>query len=456
MKRVISLLTAVILLMGLVGCSPATTPPKEDTIEPHTYTELPTELSAEKVGLINREFSVAAGGLYYKGENGYGILSFDGKADSGDVYSLCQPKGDYFMVGKSTSADMEDVTSANVAGLVDSTGRVLVPLRYASVELLGDGFARVAELTGTTENAEEKLTQITTEDGTVMCTGIWYIYDLETGEKVPGATGTKPYISFDCGGYLKYVLDDKAVVTATSDGKVLPNDVIHLKNGHYAVPSEKTVYDIQGNKKFTYDPNGHVPTDSADVSGYIIGKKTVSDKETYVLFDLEGNVVSPEFEHQPEPYGALFLVGKSLVKPDGTPVVEGGCERAFYESVYGQSWAVNDNKTTKVVDKTGKVLFENTADGSMVDTTLMVCYVSKDSKRVYYSGKDNDYTITGAALSPFVVKTPVGESSYALVNVLTGGEILSGALDYKAAVSGSLVYVYAQNAENVTEVYVMR
>lgn len=429
---------------------PGYTPP-----QPLVYTELPTELAAEKVGSLDREVTNTASGLIYKEEDLYGTITLDGQVDTGAIYVYCEAKSGYFIVTK-TEADTADVTTANVVGLVDATGKVIIPLRYASVELLGERFARVAELTGRTENKEEKLTQFVEDGETVMCSGNWYIYDLKTGKKVPGATGTKPYICFDCGGYVKYVTDDKVAVVATPDGTALPEEPIHLKNGHYALPSNYTVYDSEGNQKFTYDPNGYIPVDSGDVSGYIVGEKKVGGKSTYVLFDLEGNVASAEFTTKPVQYGELFHVGQSLVKVDGTPVVEAGCERVFWESAYGQCWAINDGKTTKVVDKTGNVMCENKPDESMVDTNNMLCYATGDTTRAYYCFDEKAFSIQGVALSPFVIKRPAENSCYELVNALTGEVILSGAQDYKVTLVNSVLYVYAKNDVNSADIYVVR
>lgn len=466
MKRLCCTLLSFCLLMGLAGCGeeeavpqqPSVTVPAEEYVplEPAVYTELPTGLKAEKVGSLSREVVTADGGLYYKEKDKYGIMTLDGKLDSGAIYAHCQPKGTYFIVSKKLG-DMAQVTTANVVGLVDATGREIIPLQFASVELLGDRIARVAELTGRTEKEEEKLTSFTENGKTVLCAGRWYLYDLRTGKPIPGATGTKPYISFDCGGYVKYVKDDKTVVVSTPDGTVLEKEPMHLENGHYAVLEENTVYDSDGNKKFTYDPKKYKLLNSENVSDYIVAEILGGKKESYVLLDMTGKEASAVFEHKPLACGTLFHVGDSLLDIKGNPVVKGGCERAFWEPIYGQCWAVNDGKTTKVVDRNGQILFENKASGSMVDTGRMMCYKSVDDKRYYYSSKDKGFTVAGAALSTFLVKKPNEDTNYDVVNVLSGESILTGYTNYMvSSAADTLVYVYAKKADGNVDIYVIR
>jgi len=138
-------------------------------------------------------------------------------------------------------------------------------------------------------------------------------------------------------------------------------------------------------------------------------------------------------------------------------VVKAGCNSVYWEPVYGQSWAVSDGKTTKVVDATGRVVFENKTTGSKVDTKLMLCYKSGSEKRYYYSSKDKGFTVGGAGLAPFLVKKANGTTSYDVVNVLNGEVILTGYTDYTVSDAGdTLVYVYAKKPDGNTDVFVVR
>lgn len=448
---------AAVLLLGLTACRGGKGPLRDSTQEPLTYTALPTELTATQVGTIGRQTMPAAGGLYYKEGDLFGIMSLDGKEDSGAIYALCQPRGNYFMVRTKAEAASDSITEYNCLGLVDGNGNELVPLEYAVLDILGDRFVRVIEAVARTENEEEKLTYFMDGEDKVMCSGNWYIYDLQTGKKVPDATGTKPYIAFDCGGYVKYVTDDKVTVTALADGTVISNDVIHLKNGHYADPADHTVYNVDGDKMFTYDPSGYVPCESADVSGYIMAKKTVGDKETYALLDLEGKVASAEFDSRPVVHGQLLHVNKRLRNLAGEAVYDGETVMVYWEEKYGQLWVIDDGKIRKAVDKDGNVLYEGNNAGPVLDLSQKVCYMPADNQRLYYSLKDKNFTVGGICLSPFIVKSPEGETAYKLVNLLTGEAVLSGHMNYTVAnTDNSLLYVYAQVSDTEFEVYVVK
>ncbi len=457
MKRLLCILTSAVLLLGLTACRGGKTPLRDTIQEPLTYTALPTELKATQVGTIGRQVMPTAGGLYYKEGDLFGVMSLDGKKDSGAIYTMCQPRGNYFMVSTKAEADGDSVTEYNRIGLVDGNGEELVPPEYAVLDIMGDRFVRAIEVLSKTENEDEKLTYFMDGEDKVLCTGNWYIYDLQTGKRVPGATGTKPYIAFDCGGYVKYVTDDKVTVTALADGTAISNDVIHLKNGHYADPADHTVYNVDGDKLFTYDPNGYVPCDSADINGYIMAKKTVGDKETYALLDPEGNAASAEFDSRPVVYGQLLHVNKRLRNMVGDAVYDGETVMVYWEQKYGQLWVIDDGKTRKAVDKNGVVQYEGNNVNPVLDLQRKICYKKGDAQMLYYSLKDKDFTIGGVCLSPFIVKTADGDAAYKLVNVLTGEAILSGHLNYTVAeTDNSLLYVYAQVSDTEIEVYVVK
>lgn len=460
MKRVISLLMACILLLGLAGCqnSAGSSDPAETytPLEPLTYTGLPTALKAESLGMVNRSVNLTDSGLVYTEEGKYGIMTPDGQIDSGAVYANCEPKNDLFLVSKKTFNAAEGVQSMNTVGVVDAAGRVRVPLAFAQVTMMDGRFARAVEVTGTTEDESKGITYYLDEnENKVHCTGNWYLYDMQTGLAVPGATGTTRYAAYTYGSYVKYVTDDKQVVVSTPAGQAIPEEAVHLLNGYYVLEAEHTLYDGDGKALFTYDPAGYIPCESKGLEGYVAAKKQVDGKDSYVLMDLTGKVATAAFSAVPQVLGELLYADSKLVAFNGDTVAE-DFHVLYWESLYGQCWLTQKGTVRKAIAKDGSVLYFGNDKNPVLDVNQMLLYTTKDEKRVFYSVKDKDYTLTGLAVAPFIVKVPNGETYYDLVNVLTGEAILSGYLDYKTKIINNILYVYASVAENSYAVFAVR
>lgn len=457
MKRVISLLAACVLLLGSAGCkSPADPAETYTPLEPLTYTGLPTELKAESLGTINRKASLTESGLVYTEEGKYGIMTPDGKVDSGAVYVDCEPQNEYFLVSKKSFSAADGIASINTVGVVDAAGKVRVPLAFAQVSMMDGRFARVVEVTGTTEDESQGVTYYLDEnENKVHCTGTWYIYDMQTGKAVPGATGTTRYATYTYGSYVKYVTDDKQVVVSTPDGQTIPEEAVHLLNGYYVIEAENTLYDGDGKALFTYDPAGYVPCESKGLEGYVAAKKQVDGKDTYVLMDLTGSVVTAAFSAVPQVFGELLYVDGKLTSFSGDTVAE-DFHVMYWETLYGQCWLTQKGTVRKAITKDGTVLYTGNETNPVLDVNQMLLYTTQDEKRVYYSVKDQDFTLTGVAVAPFIVKVPNGETYYDLVNVLTGETILSGYLDYKTKIIHGVLYVYANVSEGVNDAFAVR
>ncbi len=458
MKRIIGLLMACTLLLAMVGCSGGKSNREEPyaPLEPLTYTGLPTELKAEPLGSLSGEISLTSNGIIYREGEKYGIITPDGKVDSGAIYAQYELKNDYFLVSKSKPSAINGIEGMNVTGVVDAAGNVRIPLEYAQIMMMDDRFARVVEITATVESEKEGVIAYVDDNGEkVHCAGTWYIYDMQTGEKVPGATGTTRYATYTYGSYVKYVTDDKKVVVSTPGGKEIPEKAVHLLNGYYVIEEENAVYNGDGEQIFTYDPAGYIPCESKDYDQYILAKKQVDGKDSFVLMDLTGKVVTTAFAVQPRVYGELLLVGSNLVAFNGTVVAENNIV-VYWESLYGQCWVSQTKDARKAISKDGTVLYEGGEEDPALDVHDMLLSKKVDGKEVFYSVKDKDYTLTGVAMAPFIVKVSNGESYYDLVNVLTGEVILGGYTDYRVKIIGGVLYVYAIEPENNFQVYAIR
>ena len=456
MKRWLSLLCAAVLLLTCTGCKNTQIVDQERV----TYTAFPTALSLQSVGTMERRGTAAAGGLYYRIGERYGITSFDGTADSGAIYKVCQPLLDAFTVAKETG-DAADPISLNTAGLVDAQGTVIVPLQYASVTAVDNRFIRVVEITGTCAEKKDAITEFTKDNGDVVyCTGNWYIYDITTGKRVPDATGTHPYAAYSYGSkYIKYVSDDKVEHIVNAEGIEYPAEAIHLKNGYYVMEQECAVYDADGARLFTYDPNGYIPTDNKDITDYILGKKTVEGKDVYALMDCHtGAVVAGELEAVPTVHGAMLHVNKMVLNLRGEPMFENPSNTLYMDPWTEQAWMMTDSVTKEkiVFDKDGNKLYSTTDNISF--TVNYFALQQKDGDTAYnLLLKDGSYSIKGTMLAPWLARVTNEDSTCNLVDTISGTTLLEGYNSISVAGGDEKpLYVYAVNAEDIVEIYCVR
>lgn len=84
----------ILAISMLAGCGGKTS----TNDEKEGYSEFPSKLTAEKIATLDMNeklMSVADGGIYYRSGDKYGVMSFDGKYDTGAIYSYCAPKKNF-------------------------------------------------------------------------------------------------------------------------------------------------------------------------------------------------------------------------------------------------------------------------------------------------------------------------------------------------------------------------
>ena len=275
---------------------------------------------------------------------------------------------------------------------------------------------------------------------------------------MPGATGTAKYASYSYAGeYIKYVTDDKVQHVVTPDGTELPKMAIHMKNGYYMLKAENTVYDAYGNKQFTYDPYGYVPLDDQTVSGYIVAKKNVASEEKYVLMDMTGNVVSAELDAVPVARGELLLVNNKVCNLKGEVLLDATVKTLYRDPVTKQAWMVTDTTTKEkfLLDKDGKILHRSGATETTFNVNNFNMHRKDGENDPYHMVlKDGSYTLKGVSLAPWLVRTTNEDGTYNLVETISGKTLLSNCAGLAAATGdGSMLYVYAMNADSKITVY---
>ncbi len=430
------------------------------------YAAFPERLSAEKINSIelnNIYTGKASGGIYYKGENGkYGIMTLDGKSDTGAVYAYCSPVGKYFKVSFDDFKAASNVEGLNCIGLVDATGKEIFPMSYATIEQLNERFFRVCEAKGQTTKKSEELVYYNTNDsfsfsfveGEARFKGNWYICDVTTGKPVNGVTGTTPHIAHAYGNFIEYVTDEKTIITANDKGEHLPEGAELFINGYYTVVKDGigTVCNSNGEEVFNYALDGFVPTQSD--GNFIVAAKR-EDTMKYVLMDFSGNIVSPEFNNRPTVCGSLVFAGNKLCKPDGTPIIDGNYTKVATDAFFEKTWLLENDSEYILIKEDGAVLYQGAKDGSVSVTASPFCISKKvNNKTMYYSFADKDFTLEGASDAPWLVKVQNSDGLFNIVDSISGETIISGYSDYTyVSIPNSSIYVYAKKNDGGIDIY---
>ncbi len=419
-------------------------------------------LSAKKIGSISMNyFTTAEGGLYYKDSNGkYGIMTLDGKSDTGALYTDCSNCGAYFQVTTKTADEVKSVTDLNCYGLVDVTGKEIIPAQYASFKKLNEYFVQAIKVSKVTTNKDDALIAYSSDnsfavfadDDDIYMEGSWDIYSVVSGQKIEGATGTKRYINVAYGKILEYVTDDGEKTVVNDKGEAAPVGAKVFKNNCYKVESDNTytVYDSDHNKLFEGDQNGYAPY--YDAGDYLLASKYENGEHSYVLLDKSGKQVSAVFTDDPSVYGDLLYVNEGLHTLDGKKFVDGQYGYVYDDAVFGKGLVLKQGEQYTCIDRTGAVLWE----GADYTSYIGLLRQKEGDKYTYYSVAEQDYTIEGTGFANWLVQVSQANHKYGIVDVISGKPIIEGYAYYKSVHVDGVLYVYAQGANNTYDIYLVK
>ncbi len=454
MKKILSIiLCAGIIAAALAGCSSGGTNNASNAIssaigtsdtsekEANASLGLPTSLKAEKIYSVDADshssLDLYQSGMTYRDrESGlYGVMTHDGKHDTGAVYTRCEQVGDLFEVTKS-KVDFGKVENVNVNGLIDGEGNTVLEEKYFGFKAISDRYYEAFEATGFTDNEDEALMYGTSEivsfnpkDGDTLFTGKWTVYDVVKKQFVEGATGTKPYSVEAYGKYLSYRTDDENdYCISGDDGSAFPEHHYRFEDGGYTVQDtdKGSVYDADGNLLFTYDLEGFVPHSK---DGEYYSASQYKDGEShYVLLDKTGKAVTAEFKDAIYIYGDYILCENVLYDFEGNKVIdeEIGSVRVepIYKSLYLLKAEKNNEKYT-VINGDGKVLFTN-KDNSKLNLDSFPIKSKDGDETSYYCYKDNDFTIAGSyyIADGWLIEADTANRMSNLVDAISGETII--------------------------------
>lgn len=460
MKKYVSLLLAALLILSLfAGCGAVD---KNKNVVNGTFKEY---LVAEKVGSLNRDnFTTADGGIYYRGDNGlYGVMSYNGAYDTGAIFTDVTPIGKWFQVRTRAIKDDRDVAGINASYLIDGKGKTIIAAGGA-FHKVSDRYIQVATATAYTLVEDEAVLCLTDNGLTFTGTyndesdwyaGNWVIYDTVGEKLVPGASGNRYALPTASGRYITYKDADDNFHKLNELGEALPEGGRLFEDGSYAIEGKVgDVYDQDGNKLFSYDLTGYIPTSYSN--GYYCASKYQDGSSKYVVMDRTGAVISSEFDTYMTIYGDIVHCDNKVYNLKGETVLAGTYESVYFDRVFEQNWMLRNDDYYTVIDKDGKVFFNGPDDKNhTVWTGDFVAAKKIDGENHYYSHKDQDYTIKGMHFAPWIIQTESANNLYDLVDSMTGKKLLEGYKDYDSISRNALAYYVYAKYDGGADVYLV-
>lgn len=454
MKKIISIILTVAIVASmattLTGCFSF-----GDQLDNVAYVSFDEQLQAEKVGTMrSTNHIMAETGIIYENEDGYrGVISYDGKHDTGAVFAFCQASEQNFRVAKTAASSYSDIAGLNSMGLIDAKGNVIVPYNYASFKTLNDRYVQAYTVTERTYIKDEALVYYTddtfsfsADDDDVLFKGTWCVYDVINGKTVPGLTGSTDLIITAKGRYLRYNDAEYNTIIVDENGTALPEGAELFDDGTYSYEERVgTVYDEDGNVMFEYDLAGFVPS---YVDGNYYKAVKYADGETiYVVMDKTGQIVSKEFTDSIDIVGNLVLCKDKVYNFNGENILEGDFTSVNYDLLYGNCYIANnyDTDISVIFKENGAILYQaKETDDLTVYNSEFVASKKIDGNYMYFSHKDKDYTIKGYSVAPWLVKVSDANGIYDLVDTISGENVLEGYTNYSSkVVNGTTSYILA-------------
>lgn len=453
---------------------------------------LPEKLTATKIGSIDvdRIFTVDDWGIRYRDENDmWGTITPDGKTNSGAKWTDCQKVGyniyGYYAVTTKDPDQMASIEDLNCYGLANAEGELLIPEKYASLDLLSERYIKVCEVTEKAESKEGALVYMSNsdwsflpDDDDVYFKGNWYVYDLEAGALVEGVSGTKPYHVAACGDVIEYYDDNYDMQYVDANGKEWKHTwFIEEDLGIYGIKDkdkgEATVYDNNGKKLFTYDSEKYDLSASEVLYGdyFRLREYKTDEKDSSWFMDKTGKIVSAEFVI--DDYNSISVVGNYIVAEGiGVCDFEGNVIYAseedldyFKDDMFGALYTFYNDAVVVVLDNKGNVVIE---DANINIGKKCVAFKEIEGKDLAYCYADKDYTLEGKEViggAPFVIRVDQESDTYTelenLVDVISGEIIIEGYVDYDSALNplagfedGKIgYYIYAEKEDGGYDIY---
>lgn len=399
---------------------------------------LPSKLVANKISSFNESTIMVYNGGYLYGKDGkIGISSFDGKSNSGALYTSAKGEENYFIVATTdVKTDPTNINTLNVFGLVDVTGRVIVPCEYASISVLNERYVKVCAATETTTDKESAMIyaskdgalSFTPKDDDYFFNGVWYIYDITTGQKVEGATGKKVVNPRVKNNIISFTNDEGKDVVINEKGVALNENADVMSDGTYLLGGK--MYGNDGSELFTLKKNGFEPTRATDDGKYYIASKYTNGETLYVLMDKTGKVVSAEFTNSIYVYGLLIESQDKVYNFKGEQVIEGEFDSIYYSTGAGiEIYMLEKDDVTTVLDGAFNVIYTGElTDDMRAYKSFGVITQTLDKVSTSYNYTAKTFSVDGYS-NGFLTTLGGKYPAYTLNDTISGSTLIEASKD---------------------------
>ena len=429
-----------------------TTAPEADEVVISTEkgAALPAKLAVQKIDTkAYSSILVYEGGYLYGKDGKVGISSFDGKSDTGAKYVVAKGEEQFFIVGdRNEKGNAKDLTTLNAFGLVDVTGRVIVPNQYASIDVLSDRYVKVCEVTAERSEKDGALVSLSksnSADGAEhYFDGVWYIYDIKTGTKVTGAQGKTPVNPRVRGTIISFKGDDDKDVVINNKGEAIDENADLFSDGSYILNGK--MYDCDGKELFKVKTGGFEPYTAVDDGKHYVAAKYTDDGSVYAVMDKTGKIVSAEFTKNIDVNGLLIESEDKVYNFKGEQVVEGEFDYANYVKTAGiELYMLEKDKDLTVLDGAFNVIYKGKLeDGMRINRSYGTISKTQGKDYYVYSYAKKEFIQSNATgfLLAYTGKLP----SYTLLDAISGDALIEGCRDYTVKVLDGTVYVTAKTS----------
>lgn len=432
--------------------------------------ELPKGFKVEKVGSlpsgITSSINEIGYGLSYSSNGKYGIVSYDGKNDTGAIYTDCEDENGLAVV-TTKKMDSSKISGINIRGIIDYRGKELLPQEYFGFKVLNNKYVQVYKAEDFTKNEDEALMYINTsgkislspQKGDILVKGKWYIYSLEKEKILDGISGSTAYVIEAKGDYFTYVDDNKNKITVNADGKTLPSGAELFDDGSYKVESEGKVYGTDDKVLFSYSLNEEEFSPSHKEEEYYLSKAYKNDDYYYAYMDNSGKIVSQEYSDSPSIYGELVKYNDEIFDLEGNKIIDGQYSSVEQEKFFGATWLLKDNSDSEtLITKEGTVIISNKDDSNIQFVDDFVPRKKIGDDYVYYCFSNKDFTIKNAhslAYAGYLLSVDSSESlKYNLVDVFSGATHIEGYELYSVLHYDELTdYIYGKNEDGTYDIF---